>query len=228
MDRERIRRRHLPHWDMPGAPYFVTTCLEGSIPARGLLELARYRAELRQHPKPGNVAPDNWNTLCWKRVFVRLEDWLDGKPAVRVLESPDLAQVVFNSFFHFAGERYTLFAFVVMPSHIHWLFQPLPEWVGSLPDDPSRTPGEQITYSINRFTAAKCNRLLNQRGHFWHTESYDHWVRDEDELERIIGHIEANPVKAGLAEAPDRWRFSSAWYRKQTGTEWGLPLVPMQ
>ena len=91
MDRERIRRRQLPHWDMPGAPYFVTTCLQGSIAARGLLELAHFRAELRQHPKPENVTPDNWNTLCWKRVFIRLEDWLDGQPAVRVLEIPDLA-----------------------------------------------------------------------------------------------------------------------------------------
>jgi hypothetical protein len=35
-------------------------------------------------------------------------------------------------------------------------------------------------------------------------------VRNQDELERIIGYIEANPVKAGLAEAPDKWRFSSA------------------
>ena len=49
----------------------------------------------------------------------------------------------------------------------------------------------------------------------------------QDELERIIGYIEANPVKAGLAEAPDRWRFSSAWHRTQTGTEWGLPLAPL-
>ena len=130
MDRERIRRRHLPHWDMPDAPYFVTTCLQGSIHARGLLELARYRAELRQHPKLGNDAPDDWIAFCWKRVFVRLEDLLDGRPAVRVLESPDLAQVVVNCLFRFAGERYTLFGFVVMPSHFHWLFQPLPGWVG--------------------------------------------------------------------------------------------------
>jgi len=102
---------------MPGAPYFVTTCLEGGNPARGLLELARYRAELLRHPKPENIVQDDWNTLCWKRVFVRLEDWLDGRPAVRVLESPELASVVINSLFHFAGERYTLLAFVVMPSH---------------------------------------------------------------------------------------------------------------
>ena len=49
MDREIIRRRQLPHWDMPGAPYFVTTCLEGSIPARGLLEIVRYRDEALSH-----------------------------------------------------------------------------------------------------------------------------------------------------------------------------------
>ena len=161
-------------------------------------------------------------------IFVRLEDWLDGQPALRVLESPDLAQVVVNSLFHFAGERYMLLAFVVMPSHFHWLFQPLPGWVASQSPDSSRSPREQITYSINRFTATACNRLLDRQGRFWQPESYDHWVRDEDELERIIGYIEANPVKAGLAEAPDSWRFSSAWHRTQTRTEWGLPLSRME
>ena len=47
MDREIIRYRHLPHWDVPGAPYFVTTCLDVSIPAQGLLDAAQFRAELR-------------------------------------------------------------------------------------------------------------------------------------------------------------------------------------
>jgi hypothetical protein len=32
---EVIRRRRLPHWDVPTAAYFVTTCLEGSIPPKG-------------------------------------------------------------------------------------------------------------------------------------------------------------------------------------------------
>jgi len=30
---EMFRRRHLPHWDYPGATYFITACLDGSIPA---------------------------------------------------------------------------------------------------------------------------------------------------------------------------------------------------
>jgi REP-associated tyrosine transposase len=223
MDRERIRRRHLPHWDMPGAPYFVTTCLEGSIPASGLLELQQNREELRHRPKPEDMTNDEWNSLCWKRAFVHLERWLDGEPAVRLLENPDLAQVVVNAFFHFAGERYDLLAFVVMPSHFHWLFHPLDTWVHSLPDS-ERSPRERITYSINRFAATACNRILNEHGQFWQAESYDHWVRNLDELERIIGYIENNPVTAGLVDTPEEWRFSSAWHRKQTGTESGMPL----
>ena len=151
-----------------------------------------------------------------------------ASPPCVLLESPDLAQVVVNSLFHFAGERYTLFAFVVMPSHFHWLFQPLPGWVPSLArrfqpvparaDHLQHQPlhGHRVQPSAEPSKAASGS-----------TESYDHWVRDEDELERIIGYIEANPVKAGLAEAPDRWRFSSAWHRTQTGTEWGLPLAPL-
>jgi REP-associated tyrosine transposase len=228
-DRERFRRRHLPHWDMPGAPYFVTSCLHDSVPVRGLLELSRYRTELRQRPKSENLSADEWSALCWKRAFVRLEDWLDGQPASRLLENPELAQVVVNSLLHFANERYTLFAFVVMPSHFHWLFQPIPGWVESSGGDPSRSPRERITYSINRFTSTTCNRLLNAHGRFWQPESYDHWVRDQDELERIIAYIEANPVKAGISASAEEYLFSSACHRRQTGaeTEWGLPLAPL-
>ena len=43
---ERIRWRHLPHWDVAGATYFVTSCLEGSIPAEGLLDIDRFRSGL--------------------------------------------------------------------------------------------------------------------------------------------------------------------------------------
>lgn len=224
MDRELVRRRDLPHWDVPGAAYFVTTCQAGSIPAKGLLELARFREELRQQPKPAHRTPQEWKVDCWKRGFVRLEDWLDKQPARRDLEDPVLAKIVVHSFFHFAGERYDLWAFVVMPSHLHWVFQPRPDWVGTLTGDP-RTPRERITYSLNRFTGTRCNRVLNARGAFWQKESYDHWVRDAEELERIIRYIEENPVKAGLVQVPEEWPFSSAFMRKQRGAAWGVPLT---
>ena len=134
------------------------------------------------------------------------ERWLDDEPACRWLESPELARIVVDALFHFAGERYELFAFVVMPSHLHWVFRPLPDWAERLPtartDGRVLTPRERIVHSLNLFTATTCNRLLNRCGRFWQAESYDHWVRDPDELDRIIAYIEHNPVKAGLADSP--------------------------
>ena len=223
MERELIRRRDLPHWDVPGAAYFVTSCLEGSLPARGLLEIARRRADLRDRPKPENLTAGEWDIYRWKLGFVCLERWLDGEPANRALERPDLARVVEGSMVHFAGERYDLLAYVVMPSHFHWVFQPRGEWTAESKEE-GPTARETIMYGLKRFAANCCNRLLGRCGTFWQAESYDRWIRDGDELERIIRYVEENPVEAGLVSEAAQWRFSSAWARKQSGTEWGVPL----
>jgi hypothetical protein len=57
---------------------------------------------------------------------------------------------------------------------------------------------------------------MNRKGQFWQHESYDHWVRDEEELERIVQYIEANPVDAGLAPRPHDFYWSSAHDRYLT------------
>jgi type I restriction enzyme R subunit len=52
--------------------------------------------------------------------------------------------------------------------------------------------------------------LGNTGKRFWQAESYDHWVRDDLERERIAGYIENNPVKAGLVDSAEKYRWSSA------------------
>jgi hypothetical protein len=99
----------------------------------------------------------------------------------------------------------------VMPSHYHWVYRPLPTWVMSIPKTNShRSPRQFIQHSINRWTSGICNKLLNRRGPFWQRESYDHVVRDDGELERIIEYIHLNPVRAGLVQRPEDYAFSSA------------------
>ncbi|HLK21736.1 MAG TPA: hypothetical protein VKT81_22460, partial [Bryobacteraceae bacterium] len=52
-------------------------------------------------------------------------------------------------------------------------------------------------------TSRKTNLVLGRTGkHFWQDESYDHAVRDEDEMRRIRHYIEWNPVRAGLVNDP--------------------------
>ena len=56
----RVRWRRLPHWDLPGATYFVTSCLDGSLPAQGKLHLDRLRTALQANPvaiRPTRVSP---------------------------------------------------------------------------------------------------------------------------------------------------------------------------
>jgi REP-associated tyrosine transposase len=209
---EQFRRRRLPHWDRPGGTYFITTCLAGSIPAQGLLDIRAYHDQLLAN-RPREKSPEEWSDVVWKKTFVQREGWLDVQPAVRYLELPGLAACVTNSLWYFHDQRYELIAFVVMPSHFHWLFRPLNSWAATISQ--GKSPREVIMHSIKSYTAHECNCLRGEHGAFWQDESYDHCVRDEGELERIFDYIELNPVKAGLCARREEWRYSSAYSRNE-------------
>lgn len=94
--------------------------------------------------------------------------------------------------------RYDLEAFVVMPNHMHLLVIP-------------HIPLPLITKTLKGFTAKQANKVLGRTGDpFWQGESYDHLVRDREELERIRSYIERNPVRAGLVRQAGEYRWSSA------------------
>ena len=97
------RGRNLPHWDVPGAAYFITTCLEGSIPAQGLLDLANYRHRLDVRPRPPEISVADWALRLRKLHFARADDWLDHRPAVRHLKDPRLARIIVDAVKFFAG-----------------------------------------------------------------------------------------------------------------------------
>lgn len=94
--------------------------------------------------------------------------------------------------------QYQLGSFVLMANHVHVLL--LPSIAPSL-----------LLKSIKGYTAREANRLLGRTGEpFWQKESYDHWVRDEQERQRIVAYIENNPVRAGLVARAKEYRWSSA------------------
>ena len=95
-------------------------------------------------------------------------------------------------------KRCRLYAFVVMPNHVHLLatqFVPLARWLGPL----------------KGFTANQAKKALGLRdGACCQNESYDHLVRSDEEFRRIQRYIEWNPVKAGFVQKPEQFRWSSA------------------
>ncbi len=91
-----------------------------------------------------------------------------------------------------------MLAFVVMSNHVHLLIETV-------------KPLEKITRLLKGYTARRTNQYLARTGQaFWQDESFDHWVRNSAELERIIHYIENNPVTAGLVNHAEDWAWSSA------------------
>ena len=93
---------------------------------------------------------------------------------------------------------FLLRAYVLMANHVHVLLDP-------------QTSLSKITQQIKGATSREANLILGRTSKpFWQDESFDHWVRDPAEWQKIRAYIEANPVKAGLVASPKDWPWSSA------------------
>ncbi len=80
-------------------------------------------------------------------------------------------------------------AWVVMPDHVHWLFQ-----LGKYMD---------LSAAVKLFkarSARRVNSYLNRRGALWQKAFFDHAVRREESAKDIARYIIANPLRAGLAK----------------------------
>lgn len=218
-----FRRRRLPHWDVEDGIYFVTACLADSLPSQGFEKLRRYRKELDSRRKPTTINELDWETRKHKLLFARFDQMLDTEAMVQFLDDPRAAEEVRKSLYFFAGKRYDLIAYVVMPSHFHWVFKPRPG--GSCKEKKGLSPREKIMHSIKSYTGNRCNELLQRSGPFWQDESHDHVIRDEEEMLRIIEYVENNPVKAGLVSQPEEWTWSSCSDRKNFGLRPDEPLM---
>lgn len=92
--------------------------------------------------------------------------------------------------------------FVVMPDHVHVLYQ--------------SAPGEDLTKTLQALKGTSAHSLARsgkRRAPIWQAETFDRVIRNEDELLETWRYIEANPVRRGLAETAQEFRWSSAWGR---------------
>jgi putative transposase len=140
--------------------------------------------------------------------FVLLDRQLDAATSGPMfLQNPQVADAVIQTFFLAANEwdLYEPLAWVVMSNHVHLLIQP-------------HKSLSAITRAVKKTSARRANLILGRSGlPFWQDESFDHWVRNGKQFDRIVQYIESNPVKAGLANTAETWRWSSAFAGGQVG-----------
>ncbi len=93
---------------------------------------------------------------------------------------------------YFAGKRYTILAYVVMPNHVHVLIR---VFEGSLL--------AKIVQSWKSYTAKQIATQLSFNGQkpslpIWQPDYWDRFIRNQAHLQAAIAYIHNNPVSAGL------------------------------
>jgi REP element-mobilizing transposase RayT len=199
-------RGKLPHLKKEGASYFVTFRLADSLPAHEVAKLKHERQVILEQARAAK-SPLTWHEeeqlLAW--YCDKVEALLDAGHGACWLSKPEIAEVVAGAVKYFDGQRYELCAWVVMPNHVHAVVWPMAGHTLS-----------EILHSWKSFTSSAANRLLLRTGKtFWQTESFDHWIRDEEEHARLAAYVENNPVKAGFCQCPEDWQWSSSNERRQ-------------
>lgn len=189
----RTRRvyRHLPHVDAPHTLQFVTFRLADSLPQSLLRD---YRQQLSRLP------PSERNRA--KRQL--METWLDAGIGSCLLARPAVADEVQKALLFFDQVRYRLVAWCIMPNHVHVLLETL-------------TPLPRIVHSWKSYTSRRVGERLGEAARIgagagiWMSDYWDRYMRDDAHLAATVAYIHDNPVKAGLCEVPEAWRWSSAW-----------------
>ena len=129
-------RGYLPHFDSPDRIQHVTFHLADSLPRDAVVRMER---------SVQSVSPEK-RDMERRRQFER---WIDAGHGSCVLGIPEIARLTQNALLFFDQERYRLFAWVVMPNHVHVLFQTCNGWAVSA-----------IVASWKKFTARRIGAYL--------------------------------------------------------------------
>lgn len=99
---------------------------------------------------------------------------------------------------HAAATGVPVYAWCVMPDHIHLVIE------------------ASVTCDIVTFVAQFKNLAqraawrLGVEGAFWQASFWDHFLRGDERLDQVIEYVVNNPVRTGLVERWDEYRFSGS------------------
>jgi len=133
-----------------------------------------------------------------------------------------------------AKRGFSVFAFVIMPEHVHFIIQP----------DDARHDISWFLKSMKQPVSRKAQAWLKQHDpqcfdrlthirrdgkrefHFWQPGGgYDRTILDRVTLLRMVDYIHHNPLRRKLTEKPIDWKWSSAsWYETGECILWIDPL----
>ncbi len=174
------QEQKLPHWQQGDVWVFLTWRLVDSLPQSKILKWKEDRAIwMEVHPKLWDRETEE---KYQQRFNQSVEHWLDAGYGSCSLGESKNAQIVADALRYFNHQRYELADFVVMPNHVHVLFQPINEHALA-----------EIVHSWKSFTAKSLNRMSGKTGAVWQSDYWDRLIRGWEHFDWVRGYIQGNP-----------------------------------
>jgi len=195
-------RRNLPHLQPIDGIFFITYRLAFDLPRDVLNKLSELRKIFDSKlVKVNEIEQIKLKKICNQYLYEIEDNFLDNsKSSPQHLRQTQIARIVMESLNYNDGKLYDLYLAIIMPNHVHIVIKPLIS--SNKPISLSKIMKEHKS-----FTANECNKILHRSGQFWHHENYDHYIRDNEDYERIKDYILNNPVKAGLIDHYNNWKY---------------------
>ena len=102
---------------------------------------------------------------------------------------------------------FEIVAWVVLPEHIHAIW--------TLPGDDRDFSGRWsliksgFSRAVARSETVSVSRTRKRERGIWQRRFWEHWIRDEIDLQRHVDYVHINPVKHGHVERAADWLHSS-------------------
>lgn len=112
--------------------------------------------------------------------------------------SPQERAITLEALHYWDGCKWTLYAAVIMPDHVHALVQPLTK-----SEEGGAFDLAEIIHSVKSFSVHQINQQRGGSGSVWQDERFDRIVRDEAEFLEKGQYIMNNPLKQELATNPE-------------------------
>ncbi|HEV2948760.1 MAG TPA: hypothetical protein VGX70_15405 [Gemmataceae bacterium] len=151
-----------------------------------------------------------------------------------VFTRPETVEIVLDSWrFLQQNQRLTLFGYVVLENHIHWIASAvdLSKEVANFKSYTARRIVDLLVEHraetlLRQMRYHKKRHKIDQLYQLWQEGNHPQQIQNDEMMVQKLEYIHNNPVKRGYVDDPVHWRYSSARnYAGQVGlvkveTEW--------
>ncbi|WP_276501818.1 REP-associated tyrosine transposase [Terrimonas pollutisoli] len=146
----------------------------------------------------------------------------------KLLEPDKYKDIIISSFqFLVEDKRIKLYAFVIMPNHIHliWQMEPLihPQHVQR---DFLKYTAQKIKHDLRQHHPAVLERFrvdaADREYQIWERNPLSIELRTDTVYRQKLDYIHWNPVRAGICGFPEEYKYSSALFYETGVDNWGF------